>query len=568
MEEYDESEVLIASASAPASLTADGGRKKKKKKPASNSTNTATNDSSAHKKQATQQLQEPFDQNQNEDEEKEEDGGNNRHEDSSKAPSFDRSRASSGHSYGTDNSSINGGTATPVGGLARFPRTESKTMLVHEDKAPLLRDETEDRILSSHGLGGGGHAHGFISEGRMRTTTVSQTMLNLVKSYIASGILGLPYAFMQSGVVASVIIMVILVAMSMHCMLVLVDCKYKLINQGAVTYADVAILTYGRYMGYLVDFLVCFTQFGFAVVYMVYVSTNLASYWDIDHAQVYILLMLFPLFVGMSWIRQMRWIGPVSAFANLCLLTGVAVVIGASIQQLAHGVLENTGTISIFDAGGLPITFGMCVYAIEGIGVILPCETAMKEPKHFPKVLCLSLGFAGLCYVFFGILVYCSFGDQISDQLLDTNSTIPLFVAAAGQPWPAFENISRISLVIAIFLSFPIQLFVVIDILEEAMFKRVSTHRRLLKENIGRFLLCVLGAVIALTVPKFSLLISLIGAMGGSTLQFVLPSIFHLRLFPESSTPRKALSIFYILFGLAGGSYGTYDTINKLVEQL
>lgn len=71
-----------------------------------------------------------------------------------------------------------------------------------------------------------------------------------------------------------------------------------------------------------------------------------------------------------------------------------------------------------------------------------------------------------------------------------------------------------------------------------------------------------------LTVPEFSLLISLIGAMGGASLQFVLPALFHLKLFPEASTPRKALSVLYIIFGLVGGGYGTYDTISQLIDKL
>jgi hypothetical protein len=42
------------------------------------------------------------------------------------------------------------------------------------------------------------------------------------------------------------------------------------------------------------------------------------------------------------------------------------------------------------------------------------------------------------------------------------------------------------------------------------------------------------------------------GALGSTSLQFVFPGLFHLKLFPEAPLWAKAISVFYILFGLGG----------------
>ena len=55
--------------------------------------------------------------------------------------------------------------------------------------------------------------------------------------------------------------------MSLHSMLVLIDCKHAL-KGAATTYADIATVTYGRKMHIAVNTLLIFTQFGFSVVYM------------------------------------------------------------------------------------------------------------------------------------------------------------------------------------------------------------------------------------------------------------------------------------------------------------
>jgi solute carrier family 36 (proton-coupled amino acid transporter) len=120
-----------------------------------------------------------------------------------------------------------------------------------------------------------------ILEGRARNTSDAKTCVNILKSYMGSGLLGLPYAFREGGVIGSLVIMPILGFISVHCMYILVKSKQMLVRDGhtnLVTYGDIANHCYGRIGEYIVNFMLIFTQFGFCCVYVVYVASNLQPF--------------------------------------------------------------------------------------------------------------------------------------------------------------------------------------------------------------------------------------------------------------------------------------------------
>lgn len=448
-------------------------------------------------------------------------------------------------------------------GAAWAERNESFT--AYDDHDLELDDEFADNIAlvarqDDAFKSAGGHG----VSGRARDTGTFQTFANLVKSFMGSGLLGLPHAFKEGGLVGSLVIMVSVCLIATACNLMLVRSKQLLARRGVVSFSDVAVHTYGRVGGHVLNFLLCFTQFGFCCVYLVFCAANLTGF--IPLPQDTILFMIAPLFVLMSYIRSMSWISPFSAAANVTLVLSLCIIVAASIIQLKDRTIPDVSlTIDVVAVWRtLPVTFGMAVYAYEGIGVVLPCETAMTKPDKFPAVVMTVMVITFFFYTGFGAVCYLAFGAQTSDLILEN---MVQFADQAGGPWHVLTAVVRGCLIFTVAATFPVQLFVVSDIVEqEYMFKdgRWRTHM-LLKANIFRTLLVAAAVLVAWLVPHFGPLMGIIGGIGSAALQFIFPSLFYLKLFPEMSKARRAACVVFVVTGAVGGILGTIDSISQLV---
>lgn len=423
-----------------------------------------------------------------------------------------------------------------------------------------------------------------VNEGRKRIVTTTQTLVNLVKVYLGSGILGLPYAFREGGLLTSLLVMAFVSVITTHSMVMLVQAKRRAeqLDPRVVSFTDIASFTYGRVGARLVDFLLVFTQYGFCCVYVVFLSQNTANFipnygWYVDWRMV--VVWWVPVLVILANLPTLKHMSFAAMFANVAILTSIVVILTAAFIQMAHkwggddshhpepphGKKEPFAIDWWIVPETAAVMFGMAIYAFEGIGVVIPAETAMKKPEHFTPALLVTMVGSSLNYITFGLICYLAWG-------VDTNTLVTVNLhdfAEGSKPWEVLSILVTVGLIIAIASTYPLQLFVVTDIVEEAMFQpgRLSPRFRPLKVFAFRCLLVLGTAGIAIGVPDFGLLIGLIGALGSTSLQFVFPGLFHLKLFPEAPLWAKAISVFYILFGLGGGILGTYQTVQQIVEK-
>jgi proton-coupled amino acid transporter len=111
-------------------------------------------------------------------------------------------------------------------------------------------------------------------------STDFQALVNIIKANIGSGILGMPFAFKNGGVWLGTVALVIIAIITMHCVVLLVKCKRRLIKNlrrqkmldgesvhdvanEVNTYGDVGRLTIGRLGTIVIAMLLVFTQCGF-----------------------------------------------------------------------------------------------------------------------------------------------------------------------------------------------------------------------------------------------------------------------------------------------------------------
>eukprot|EP00916_Digyalum_oweni_P006072 GHVL01010462.1.p1 GENE.GHVL01010462.1~~GHVL01010462.1.p1 ORF type:complete len:168 (+),score=25.97 GHVL01010462.1:67-504(+) len=80
-------------------------------------------------------------------------------------------------------------------------------------------------------------------------TGTTSTLVNSFIAFIGAGMLDLPYAFKQSGIILGCIILISIAIVSLHCMLILIDCKYFLRKKGKNirSYGDIGYYSFGKF---------------------------------------------------------------------------------------------------------------------------------------------------------------------------------------------------------------------------------------------------------------------------------------------------------------------------------
>ena len=147
----------------------------------------------------------------------------------------------------------------------------------------------------------GGGSHG-IPGGKITNT---QTFFHVLKSYIGSGVLGLPYAFSQGGMFAGMTGMAIVSVLSTLCVFLLLDCKRRLCGR-VRSFGDVGHGALGRSGHVAVELTVVLSQLGFCCAYLIFVSQNLFLYLHMVLAsEASIIWCIVPFIVALTWIPSL-----------------------------------------------------------------------------------------------------------------------------------------------------------------------------------------------------------------------------------------------------------------------
>lgn len=496
---------------------------------------------------------------------------------------------------------------------------------------------------------------------------------NVFKAFIGTNWIGLPFAFKESGFVLGLVGILIIALITDHCCQLIIKCKKAAVQkvldtvslsedvesqetqmlllrstvEKRMVYGDIGRIAIGKWGVLLVNVALLATQYGFCIGYFIFMGNTISSMfsssfgghhgkatttpsrmrnsssvsdmssainvsiWDsqksslVYHPPPFAVLILMPLIplILFSYIRGVRRLGPISVIANVSLFVAFLSVIG----YMLSGLKFKWNEVRLVNWATVPVFFGQVTSAYEGIGTLIPIETSMAENRHrFPLYLHLAIGGLSVILACFGILGYLVYGEEVEQ------------IVTESFPPGVLILVVRFLLCIAILLTYPLQIFPVIEIVEGWLFQpetraesketpisndlsctssedsasclsqvdvvgSVSECSRLLapdipkqksrlrqwKKNLLRTFLVLTTAGIAIALKDdFAYVGAIVGSVGSSTLGFILPCLFHMILCKDINTRlTKAKDCLFIAFGVIGGIVGLSVTVVQIVQQ-
>jgi solute carrier family 36 (proton-coupled amino acid transporter) len=158
------------------------------------------------------------------------------------------------------------------------------------------------------------------------------------------------------------------------------------------------------------------------------------------------------------------------------------------------------------------------IFAMEGIGAVMPVENTMEKPQEFlgkPSVLLIAMVVVTVLYTIMGILGYIRFGDDIRGSITLNLPT---------DEWPAVTG--QVLIGLAILFTFGLQFYIPMEILLKKIENSIAKSRNLSEIGIRTFIMLIMGGL-AIAVPDLEPFISLVGAVFFGSLGLFVPAFIE-----------------------------------------
>ncbi|KAK1343481.1 hypothetical protein QTO34_016261 [Cnephaeus nilssonii] len=386
-------------------------------------------------------------------------------------------------------------------------------------------------------------------------------------------LLGLPLAVKNAGILMGPLSLLVIGIVAVHCMGILVKCAHHFchrLNKPFVDYGETVMYglesspiswlrNHAHWGRHTVDFFLIVTQLGFCCVYFVFLADNFKQVIEAANgttnnchnnetviltptmdSRLYMLTFL-PFLVLLVFVRNLRVLSIFSLLANITMLVSLFMIY----QFIVQGIPDPSRLPLVAPWKTYPLFFGTAIFAFEGIGMVLPLENKMKDPRKFPVILYVGMAIVTTLYISLGCLGYLQFGAAIQGSI-----TLNL-----PNCW-LYQSV-KLLYSIGIFFTYAIQFFVPAEIIIPFFVSRVPEHW-------DWWWTCIL----AILIPRLDLVISLVGSVSSSALALIIPPLLEITTYySEGLRPLTiAKDALISILGFVGFVVGTYEALYELIQ--
>jgi proton-coupled amino acid transporter len=379
-----------------------------------------------------------------------------------------------------------------------------------------------------------------------------KTFFTLLKAFIGTGIIFLPKAFRNGGILFSSVTLITVAAISTLCFHLLLQCR----RHYGGGYGDLGERISGPKLRALILASVAISQIGFVCACIIFTAENMRAFFlavlpeTLQYlSTVRLIIGQLVLLIPLAMIRNISKLGPIALVADAFILFGLGYIYCYDIASLAsQGMAPN---VELFNSSSFTLTIGSCIFTFEGIG------SSMKRPQHFDGLLYTVMFIITVLFTGVGALSYATFGSDTKTEII---SNLPQD--------SRLVNTVQFLYSLAILVGTPIQLFPPVRIVEGKLFGPASGKRDpgiKWKKNVfrtGVVLACgVIAAVGAEDLDKF---VSLIGSFACVPLVYIYPAYLHWKGVADSTWTKRG-DVAMMVLGLGFMVYTTAATVSVWV---
>ena len=389
---------------------------------------------------------------------------------------------------------------------------------------------------------------------------IVKSFFTLLKAFIGTGIMFLPKAFNNGGMLFSAVTLILVSLISCVCFHLLLECRKRY----GGSYGDLGAAIGGPRFRSLILSSITISQIGFVCSGIIFVAENLYSFLDAvtsDHVtplgtNALIGIQLFVL-IPLALIRNISKLGPAALLADIFIFFGLFYIWYYDISTLATSGLNES--VKLFNPRNFTLTIGSAIFTFEGIGLILPIQGSMAQPEKFSRLLYIVMVIITIIFTSVGALCYATFGTETSVEIISNYPQTSKLV-----------NSVQFLYSLAVLVGTPVQLFPATRIIETSLFGErasgKSSKAMKWKKNAFRTGITVLCGVISIVgasdLDKF---VALIGSFACVPLVYIYPALLHYRGIAESRWT-KAGDVILMMVGVVAMAYSTAITVFRWIE--
>ncbi|EAT42635.1 AAEL005855-PA [Aedes aegypti] len=408
-----------------------------------------------------------------------------------------------------------------------------------------------------------------------KPNTTIGSFIHMIKGSLGTGIMAMPLAFKNGGLIFGSIGTVVICVLYAHFVHLLVHTSQKASKRSQVpmlgfsaTAKDVfgkgppSLRLYTSYASGFIDSMMVIDGFLTACLYIVFIAKSLQDVlynqlqldWD---TRVYILLLLVPLLVIIQ-VRKLKHLVPFTAIASGLIISAV----GISLFFIFTAKIDLSSKSMWPEWMNLPSFVSTVLFAISGINTVLPVENNMKHPEHFLRpfgVMQTAFGCLTVLYGVTGFFGYAQFGNA-------TKASITLNLPSDNGWAQTTRLISAMGVLVALGFS----LYVPLEILWPRIESRLSPKRQNCAQIGMRSMFALAMVLTALVVPEIEPFIGLLGSFSTASLSILFPvSLDMIFRWPNGFGRCRwhlVKDVVLWVFGLFVLIFGTYFSIMDIVE--